>query len=222
MKTKGIAGKTAVAALTVLALSTQALAEDLRAGVVRIVQGTVMVARSTEARPLPLKFDDDVLWGDRLTTGGQSLAKILLGTFATVTVCERSMLTLTRKADGAASVLTLNIGRIHLDVVKARMEPGWSVKMKTPDAVVDVPDAIVIAEVPDGMAGGGTKSRFRVVHGYVDVTWLDPATGRPDAAPFSFFPPDDKSSVTMASPPRPPSQLTTSADVCSVAILALP
>ena len=196
-------------------------------GTVTSLRGTATVTRVPPQTPppvLPLTFRDSLFSGDRIATGARSFARISLGIFATVTVCERSALTLTEDDDSNASVLTLDTGRIHLDVVKARMEPGHSVKIKTPDTVVDVPDAIVIADVasrmPNSIAGDGMRSQFLVMHGHVDVTSMDP-TGRPGPASFSIFPPrDERTKITMASPPRPSSQLGLPEQVCSIALPA--
>ena len=84
----------AFAAALALVLPTQALPQEApKAGVVTTLQGTASVARSTQ-EPRPLKFKDDVFVQDRITTGDDSIVRILLGGKAVVTVRERSVLTI--------------------------------------------------------------------------------------------------------------------------------
>src|SRR5688572_22500141 len=90
----------ASAVITALGLAAAAPAspQALKAGVVTTVQGTATVARATAPEPTPLKFRDDVFVQDRITTGEQSVARILLGGKAVVTVRERSELTISETA----------------------------------------------------------------------------------------------------------------------------
>src|SRR5262245_43376734 len=79
-----------------LALVTPLAASDqlTKAGVVTSLQGTATVTRPALAQPLTLKFRDDVFVQDRVVTGDDSIARILLGGKAIVTVRERSSLTI--------------------------------------------------------------------------------------------------------------------------------
>src|SRR2546427_1342124 len=74
--------------------SSLASAQAAKAGVVTTLEGNVNVTRVTLA-PQPLKFKDAVFVNDRVTTGDQSIARMLLGGNAVVTVRERSTLTIT-------------------------------------------------------------------------------------------------------------------------------
>src|SRR5438552_12336169 len=72
-----------------------ALGQATKAGVVTNLQGNVTAARTTQPQPLPLKFKDDVMLNDRVVAGDRSLARLLLGGKAVVTVRERSAPTIT-------------------------------------------------------------------------------------------------------------------------------
>ena len=74
-----------------------AAAQVQKAGVVTTLEGNVTAARSTAAQPVALRFKDDVFVNDRVVTGDRSLARLLLGGKAVVTVRERSALTITEK-----------------------------------------------------------------------------------------------------------------------------
>ena len=113
------------------------------AGVVSALQGTATASRANAA--LPLKFKDDVFLQDRIQTGDQSVARILLGGKALVTVRERSVLTVT-EIPGRATV-NLESGKIGLAVARERMAPGEAFEIRTSNAVAAVRGTVVVAEV---------------------------------------------------------------------------
>src|SRR5437016_8443597 len=94
------------------------------AGVVSTLQGTATASRAGAPQPIPLKFKDDVFLQDRIQTGDQSVARILLGGKALVTVRERSALTITEIP--GRSTVELEAGKIGLAVARERMRPGES------------------------------------------------------------------------------------------------
>src|SRR5881628_3291823 len=79
----------------VVATPSTAFAQLTKAGVVTTLLGTATVSRAALSQPVPLKFKDDVFAQDRVATGDDSIARILLGGKAIVTVRERSSLTIT-------------------------------------------------------------------------------------------------------------------------------
>ena len=175
----------AIAALT-LALPVAAPAQTPKAGVVTTLHGTATVARASAPAPTPLKFRDDVFARDRITTGEQSIVRILLGGKAVVTVRERSDLTITETA--TTSTLEVGSGKIALAVNKDRMRPGESVDIRTPNAVAAIRGTTVVAEVAPAIGGAGLTSRFTLLTGLIDVTPLDPATGRPSGPAVGMIP----------------------------------
>src|SRR5207244_6931992 len=136
-------------ALTLISPAS-AFAQLTKAGVVTTLQGTATVSRASLSQPLPLKFKDDVFVQDRVITGDDSVARILLGGKAIVTVRERSSLTITE----APSVSTVNIGvgRAAIAVAKERMKPGETIEIRTPNAVPGIRGTIVIVEVDQATA----------------------------------------------------------------------
>jgi hypothetical protein len=206
---------TAVAAGLALALVTPAHGQQ-EAGVVTTLQGTANVQRVSTAQPapqiLPLKFKDRVLVQDRITTGDQSLARILLGGKAVVTVREHSSLTITDT--GNTATVDIASGKIALAVAKDRMKPGDVINVKTPNAVAGVRGTVLITEVVQATAAaadppGTVTTRFTLLTGIVDVSLLDPTTGRPGTSRFTlnplqtlgivgFTPPQGPRSITQA------------------------
>jgi hypothetical protein len=160
-----------------LLLPATAPAQTSRAGVVTTLQGTATVARTSTPEPRPLKFRDDVFVQDRITTGEESVARILLGGKAVVTIRERSNLTITETA--TSSTIEMSSGKIALSVDKSRVKPGESVEIKTPNAVAAIRGTIVVAEVdPPSAQSPDVTTRFTLLTGVVDVTRVDRATGK--------------------------------------------
>jgi hypothetical protein len=162
--------------VSALLVPAQVLPQAIKAGVVTTLQGTATVARTTTPEPTALKFKDNVFVQDRIVTAESSTVRILLGGKAVVTVRERSELTIVETP--MTSTIEVRQGKIALAVAKERMKPGESVQIQTPNAVAGVRGTIVIAEVSP-TPGAEVSSTFTLLTGIVDVSLLDPSTGRP-------------------------------------------
>jgi hypothetical protein len=186
---------TRVLGVLALAISMPALAgAQARVGVATTVVGPVTVTRAATS-PAPLKFRDDVMLNDRVVTGDQAFARMLLGGKAIVTAREHSIVTIT-EAPGV-STIDLASGRISVAVEKSRMRPGEVVEIKTPNAVSGIRGTIVVAEV------SGDTSTITVLRGLVDVYRRDPATGKAVGRPTALH---ARESVTVKAgvlPARP-------------------
>jgi hypothetical protein len=153
--------------LSVLAMAMPATAQE-RVGVATTVMGPVTVTRVALA-PAPLKFKDDVFMNDRVVTGENAFARMLLGGKAMVTVRERSVITI-NEVPGVSTIDVIS-GRIAVAVDKARMRPGEVIEIKTPNAVAGIRGTVVVAEV------AGRVSSITVLRGLVDVYRRNPAGG---------------------------------------------
>lgn len=180
----------------------QAGALQERAGVVTTLHGSATVARVSLPVPSPLKFKDDVFVHDRITTADNSIARILLGGKAVVTVRERSVLTITETP--TTSTIDLTGGKIALAVAKEQMKPGETVEIRTPNAVAGIRGTIVIAEVTP-IASSAVSTTFTLLTGVIDVTRLDAGMRR--GSPVILNP---LQSLTIApgATPQPIQQLT--------------
>ena len=197
-----------------LGLAAPTVAQDGRAGTVTSLQGTADVRRvsatSTTPQIQPLKFKDAVLVKDQITTGDQSLVRILLGGRAVVTVRERSSLTISETENVATIDITR--GKIAMSVAKDRMRANERIDIKTPNAVAGVRGTIVITEVsgPPAAAGSppGTNvtTNFTLLTGLLEVTLLDPS-GRPGNARFTMNPLQSLG-ITGFTPPPGPQNIT--------------
>jgi YVTN family beta-propeller protein len=132
---------------------TLASGQATKAGVVSALQGTASASRATSPQPVALKFKDDVFLQDRITTGEQSVVRILLGGRALVTVRERSTLTVTEVP--GRSTIELESGKIGLAVARERMRPGEAVEIRTSNAIAAVRGTVVVAEVTRASAQVG-------------------------------------------------------------------
>jgi hypothetical protein len=157
-------------AVVVLQLApSAAFAQASKAGVVTTLEGNVTVTSATVPQPRPLKFRDDVFVNDRVVTGDRSIARMLLGGRAVVTVRERSALTITEIP--GKSTITLDGGKIAVAVAREKMKPGDEIEVRTPNAVAGVRGTVFIAEVTRATASldaaqGAFTSSF---YGFVGV-----------------------------------------------------
>jgi YVTN family beta-propeller protein len=175
------------ATLAVLTFTpTAVLAQATKAGVVTTLEGNVTVTRVALPQPQPLKFKDDVFTLDKVTTGDRSIARMLLGGKAVVTVRERSTLTITEVP--GKSTIDLDAGKIALAVAKDKMKPGELIEIRTQNAVAGVRGTVVVAEVSraTAQAGGGAPAlvtTFYVLSGQVFGQQINAATGQLVGAP---------------------------------------
>src|SRR5262245_20756042 len=123
--------------LGLIALFTVAADAQLtRVGIVASLQGSATLTRATTPQGVPLRPRDDLFVADRIVTGDHTLARILLGGKAVVTVRERSALTISESANTAT--LDVSVGKIALAVVKERMKAGEQIDIRTPNAVAGI------------------------------------------------------------------------------------
>src|SRR5262245_25433347 len=156
------------------------------AGVVTTLEGSVTATRVALPQPVPLKFKDEVFLRDKIVTGDRSLARLLLGGKAVVTVRERSTLLVTEVP--GRSTVELESGKVGLAVARDKMRPGEVIDIRTPNAVVAVRGTVLVAEVTraSAQAGGAplpVTTSFYLLRGSAVATPLDPATGNPIGAP---------------------------------------
>lgn len=180
-------GVAAILTLSCTLWPTLASAQASKAGVVTTLEGNVTVTR-VSLPPQPLKFKDDVFIDDKITTGDRSMARMLLGGKAVVTVREHSSLKIT-EVPGKATI-ELQSGKIALAVAKEKMQPGESIELRTGNAVAGVRGTVVVAEVSRATAqvgGGGAAlvTTFFVLRGQVEAIQVDPATGATVGSPVA-------------------------------------
>ena len=183
-----VAGILALALVFVPTAMVQAASPE-GAGVATAVTGEVTVSHSVSPAPQPLHFKDEVLYRDRINTAARSLARLLLGKKALVTVRELSELQLIDEA--GTSTVHLVLGKIAIGVARQRMRPGEIVEIRTQNAVAAIRGTVVVAERLTPPGGSDLVTRLHVLSGYIDVT----TPGNPGAPPLRLIAP---SSLTVA------------------------
>ncbi len=154
--------------------ASPAAAQALKAGIVTTLEGNVTATRAAAA-PVALKFKDDVFVQDRITTAEQSLARMLLGGKAVVTVRERSVLTITEVP--GRSTIEIDSGKFALAVARERMRPGEVIEIRTPNAVAGVRGSVIVTDVESPAGAPTVASSLYVLQGSLtDAQARDPAT----------------------------------------------
>jgi hypothetical protein len=190
-----------------------AFAQGERAGVVTTLEGNVTARRVALPDPVSLKFKDDVFLQDTVTTGDKSLARMLLGGKAVVTVRERSVLKITEVP--GRSTIELETGKFALAVAREKMRPGEEIQIRTPNAIAGVRGTVVITEVNRqtaqlGAAAAAVLTRFYVLRGTITAQPLDIGTRQPLGTPLSIGAMQAYSGAGAATPtvaPVPPDQV---------------
>ena len=162
-----------VIALSLVATLWPDFAAAQKAGVVTALEGNVTATRAAVPQPVVLKFKDDVFVNDRVVIGDRSLARLLLGGKAVVTVRERSALTITEVP--GRSTIDLKSGTIAAAVAQDKMRPGEQIEVRTPNGVASVRGTAFIVEIvnasmSDGNAQGGTAVNHYVLTGEIVLT----------------------------------------------------
>src|SRR5213592_4409576 len=179
-------------AIATLAIASLASAQE-RAGVVTTLKGKVTVVRASSSELTTLKFRDAVFVRDRITTGKDSFARVLLGGKAVVTIPE---------VPGVATV-DVGGGRVAVAVARERMRPGDLVEVRTPNAVAGIRGTVIVAEVFDAQ-----RSVITVLKGVIDVTRLD--AGRA-AGPATILNALQQVTITGANPVPTPQPIPSDA-----------
>ena len=183
-----VAGALALALVLIPPATVQAASPE-GAGVATAVTGEVTVSHAVSPAPQPLHFKDEVFYRDRISTAARSLARLLLGKKALVTVRELSELQLIDQA--GTSTVQLALGKIAIGVARQRMRPGETVEIRTQNAVAAIRGTVVVAETLTPPGASLPVTRLHVLSGYIDVT----TPGNPGAPPLRLVAP---SSLTVA------------------------
>lgn len=177
-----VAGALALALVLIPTVTVQAASPE-GAGVATAVSGQVTVSHAVSPAPQALHFKDEVFYRDRISTAARSLARLLLGKKALVTVRELSELQLIDQA--GTSTVQLALGKIAIGVARQRMRPGETVEIRTQNAVAAIRGTVVVAETLTPPGASLPVTRLHVLSGYIDVT----TPGNPGAPPLRLVAP---------------------------------
>ena len=128
---------------------TLLFAQQTSPGVVTAVQGQAQLNRPTVASPSALRIKDNVIIRDVINTREKSLARILFGGKATVTVKELSRFEVreeTLSGGATRSTVDLRSGTIMVNVARQLMKPGDEIQIRTANAVAAVRGSALVVE----------------------------------------------------------------------------
>jgi hypothetical protein len=118
-------------------------------GVVTAVQGQAQLTRPAVAKPTLLRQKDGVMIRDVIDTREKSMARMLFGGKATITLKELSrfeVLEETLPGGATRSTIELNSGALLINVARELMKPGDEVIIRTDNAVAAVRGSMIYAE----------------------------------------------------------------------------
>lgn len=124
-------------------------AQQQSAGVVTAVQGQAQLTRSAAPKPTLLRQKDGVMIRDVIDTREKSMARMLFGGKATVTMKELTRFEVREEtlAGGATrSTVDLNSGALLINVARELMKPGDEIIIRTDNAVAAVRGSMIYAE----------------------------------------------------------------------------
>src|SRR5207245_2266996 len=132
-------------------------------------QGTVIHAAGVgRARA---KIRDEIFVRDRIETAEQSVIRVLMGGRITVTIRERSIVTITD--DPMRSRVDLQSGKLAFKVHEGGLRAGEVAEILTPNAVTAIRGSLVIAQVT------GDDSDVTVLEAHKPITIAPPANPTP-------------------------------------------
>jgi len=143
-------------------------------GVVTAVQGQAQLTRPALATPTLLRQKDDIMLRDVVDTREKSMARMLFGGKATVTMRELSRFEVreeTLPGGATRSTIQLNSGAILVNVARQLMKPGDEVIINTNNAVATVRGSMIYAESLDA-----SQSTFAQISGTATLECPRPAT----------------------------------------------
>jgi len=165
----------ALAALLALCASpVPAPAQSTSLGVVSAVSGVASLVRAGHQDAQPVQFKDNVFLKDLIRTGDKGHVRLLMGGKAVITVREFTNLTITDDP-GKPTIIELAQGKIAVGVARARMKPGESIEVHTPNAIAGVRGTFLVVEVEPArtaqLGGGaaGVATNVHVISGLVNV-----------------------------------------------------
>lgn len=118
-------------------------------GVVTAVQGQAQLTRPAHAKPTLLRQKDGIMIRDVIDTREKSMARMLFGGKATITMKELSRFEVreeTLPGGATRSTVDLNSGAFLINVARELMKPGDEIIIRTNNAIAAVRGSMIYAE----------------------------------------------------------------------------
>ena len=150
------------AACLVIALPTLAEAQAAPVGAIAALVGEGTITHAVRAERAPAKVRDDVYVRDRIETAQRSVIRVLMGGRVTITIRERSIVTVTD--DPMRPRVDLETGTLAFKVHDGGLRAGEVAELLTPNTVTGIRGSLVVAEV------SGTDSDVTVLEAHLPIT----------------------------------------------------
>ncbi|HEY3099176.1 MAG TPA: FecR domain-containing protein [Methylomirabilota bacterium] len=145
-----------------IALPSLAGAQTQPVGAIAALVGEGTITHAVRAERAPAKVRDEVYVRDRIETAQRSVIRVLMGGRVTITIRERSIVTITD--DPMRTRVDLESGTLAFKVHEGGLRAGEVAELLTPNTVTGIRGSLVIAEV------SGTDSDVTVLEAHRPIT----------------------------------------------------
>jgi FecR protein len=151
-----------VVAWLVIGLPAVTGAQNQPVGAVAALIGEGSITHAAQTDRVPARIRDTVYVRDRIETAERSVIRVLMGGRITVTIRERSVVTIIQ--DPMRPRVDLESGKLALKVHEGGLRAGEVAEILTPNAVTGIRGSLVVAEV------AGTDSDVTVLEAHKPIT----------------------------------------------------
>jgi hypothetical protein len=131
-------------------------------GAIAALIGSGTITRAAETEPAPVAVRDPVLMRDKIQTAESSVIRVIMGGRITITIRERSIVTITD--DPMRPRVDLESGRLAFKVHEGGLTAGQVGELRTPNAVTAIRGSLVVAHV------NGSDSDVTVLEAHLPIT----------------------------------------------------
>jgi len=152
----------AVVVSLLIALPSLAHAQSQPIGAIAALVGEGTITHAVRAERAPAKVRDQVYVRDRIETAQRSVIRVLMGGRVTITIRERSIVTITD--DPMRTRVDLESGTLAFKVHEGGLRAGEVAELLTPNTITGIRGSLVVAEV------SGSDSDVTVLEAHRPIT----------------------------------------------------
>ena len=152
----------AVVVSLLIALPSLAHAQSQPVGAIAALVGEGTITHAVRAERAPAKVRDQVYVRDRIETAQRSVIRVLMGGRVTITIRERSIVTITD--DPMRTRVDLESGTLAFKVHEGGLRAGEVAELLTPNTITGIRGSLVVAEV------SGSDSDVTVLEAHRPIT----------------------------------------------------
>ncbi len=114
-------------------------------GAVAAVSGKATILHAAQREELPAKVEESVFVRDKITTSDLSVIRVLMGGRISLTIRERSIVSITD--DPTRTRIDLQEGRLAFKVHEGGLRVGEVAELRTPNAITGIRGSLIVANV---------------------------------------------------------------------------